>query len=329
MKILTKRQIYLFANLYFAIILSLFITSCATSDDQMLEQISFPEKEKIIEVTNDYLTFKDQKSYDSIHTYLFNHQAFLSSWESSFDKFKSMRTVFDQITTDEQEAISLNMSLAGYESYIHLVREEDGALDAVRVVSDPVTATMVNKNGLLWIGSKLVKFTYSFIIEVENPTDDQVVILRNAHDGKLPSFGKLTGIERKNISRTVTSRASDNCNNVYITNPQRRICGEVYSGSSNYQYIIGLTKHQRRVSLIWWSDNVEKVTLNVTGTVTWGYSSPISVNYSGEENNDNKIEVSVIECLNPCVLSSADLDGAHSCLCDNNEEPECFTNLVE
>lgn len=218
--------------------------------------------------------------------------------------FISMKTAFDNISEANMIKIGKTNSTEGYDGYV-VIEGEGENKEAIRPVTGPVLATLVNKDGLLIVGNELRKYTYRNIFTIKDFTDKDIeLFLKSVYEYNLESDPRVIAktIKRKVVTTYFEEKPKSD-SNARIASEQQCIMsywhGDVFKRgvgklivesidhSVEFDQLTGETYHQRRVMGIWWSDQAPENTVNMTWNVTTGYG-PQSGTYNFTTYNDNR-----------------------------------------
>lgn len=322
----------------FAVVGLLILYSCNQLDSLAPQQ---EEEMPAFSIVDGRLVFRDTESYHKIYRELAENQELRYSWEQQND-FVSMFDAYKNITDEVQERISQAFikdgSLAGYENVLSIVRDADGELEADRNIDNPITARLVNRNGILQVGGSVLKYMRNHVIKVENPTTRQVDLLKRANENSPVNFGTITKVTRMTEYTNASRAGVENCAQTYWSGG-RRVTGELtyYFDGYDITGVLAETKHQKRSLGVWWAGKTHQLRLEVTGTVEWDVifgTSVIDLPYDWpdpvNETSSSTGEILVSYCQGVCYLSDTDVSGIHGCVvCDNsNSDKFCYTNYT-
>ena len=260
----------------------LFIISCETSKDLSpttnLQEQKTTEK---VSISDGILQFATQKDFNDVMVMLSNNQKDLDKWEKQWqnDDFISMRTAFNNINANDIEKVSKNHNLPEYSSFVVIELDVTRDKEAVRVIGDPIVATMVNKDGLVKVGNNMHKYYRDKEVIIKDYNKDKIGYLRNfdikedkekgIEVGKITRKAKL--IEQTKGGRIAYFPADLHCTNYFENN--RRMAGvheyEHTGLGQRHSYKI-ITKNQKRLFGIWWANEAEWVELKGTWAVSDG-----------------------------------------------------------
>lgn len=262
------------------------------------------------------LNFATQKEFGETLEELSKNQKDLEKWEKKWEDsgFISLRRAFKDINEKDILKISKNENLPDYSSFIVIEQDYSGEKEAVRVISDPILATIVNKKGLIKIGNDMYKYYRDKVVIVRNYNESKSTYLTNPNIIK----DEVKGIFIEKISRRVETTnqqknfkmgkvlSDSHCTNYFDSN-------ERMAGVHEWEYQGGaiggrvsfkaITKNQKRFSGIWWASDADW--LEQTGTaglitiqngVPGNYGETYDLSIS-RTNNTNWIEKSVpVQC---------------------------------
>lgn len=242
-----------------------------------------------IAVVDGVLRFSSEKVLAATLRSLYEHQKpqELNEWETKLLGFKSMRRAFNEINSADEEAIGTRGLTEQQSGFIKLIGEGEDR-EAVRVVADPVWATVINSEGVLFIGSTAYKFMYDKVLRVDNFGTTQNAKRR---------FDEPTGRKEFTISRqrivtngqrqtTKAGRVAIQYNNEVVCIQEywhgnwlcckKRFVGEIEASGTDsnpfdqdleFKAMVAASKHQRRTSGVWWADAVPVLRLKFRAEV--------------------------------------------------------------
>lgn len=271
------------------------------------------------------LKFKNLTHLETVVKQLTNHQSSseLIKWESQFKGFTSMRSAFDNLSETDIKKISETESTKGYEDFLLLKPTGESDLEAVRVITSPVLATLFNKEGLVRFGNDAYKYTES-----------KVYVIRDFTSSKLSDLSEINEVIKLEIFRTpIAPKAggrplyNNECNQYYGKN---RLVGDMLlvsplgSGPQIFSRIKAEAKSQKKVLGVWFANKIPWITLTVNGA----YAQPNSgVTLSHQIHVPQQADVSKIE-------NDFDFGGNATVhwmqvgaegLCDDNNVRSCVT----
>ncbi len=192
-------------------------------------------------------------------------------------------------------------------------------------IDHPIFQFLANERGLLQVGDSLKKFTYDWIISVPVRDLELVNALQTSTDFSAASWIPYrTAIKRSKIQETVLNlRAGTNVaaalykpNNLNM----RRVYGETKMVSTGTELVVtSVTKHQRRISGIWFGDEAPTLIHQSSGTVNWGNGTQVDVvdedHLLPNEKSTPNYPLSI--CFPGCIQTSCDVESFHKCgVCD-------------
>jgi hypothetical protein len=279
-KILTiQKKIALLLLTSFSI---LFIISCETGKD-LSPTTNFQEQKTTekVSISDGILQFATQKDFNDVIKMLSNNQKDLDKWEKQWqnDDFISMRTAFNNINANDIEKVSKNHNLPEYSSFVVIELDVTRDKEAVRVIGDPIVATMVNKDGLVKVGNNMHKYYRDKEVIIKDYNKNKISYLesfdikedkeKGIEVGKITRKAKL--IEQTKGGRIAYFPADLHCTNYFENN--RRMAGvheyEHTGLGQRHSYKI-ITKNQKRLFGIWWANEAEWVELKGTWAVSDG-----------------------------------------------------------
>lgn len=231
------------------------------------KQVMTPEPS--LRLTDGHLVFANELAYDKTMEEM-QSDAKHDMIQSQFPAFISMKKAFETISEQDQAKIGGTLDLSGYEGFLTIHKEKSGELSADIVVDDPYLNQILDKNGMIQIGSKWIKYTETHKLEVENPDDSQIAQLRSYQDGKtVPAFAKATSYKALQSNDT---RCGNTQGEAYYTHggKSKRIVGQTLIVSLSCcpgQFVRAVTKHQVKNVGIWWADEASQLGISSTGTI--------------------------------------------------------------
>ena len=223
-----------------------------------------------VRVVDGRLSFANQAAYDKTMKYLVGHQSELAAWEKQFEGYVSMRSAFESITTEQYEEMIERNLYDNYKDVVSVIPSGDEK-EIVANIEDRVASTVVNNRGLVQIGSdvykigrdKVVKFS-KYVAGMENQYN-----ISNAAEGITVNAVKRT-LFKSSAARG--ARPSDERNNsleYWHNTSLRRLIGTVYDwdpGITEGVHIGLQTKHQRRLTGIWYAEAIPSINLSGSGS---------------------------------------------------------------
>lgn len=292
-----------------------------------------------VRLNQDVLHFSSKNAFDRTVADLQKDQSKLDEWERQFQGYVSMRTAYDHLTKDDLEKISMQ-GIDGYENILSITGEGDDR-EIVRNIDDDIMASLVNQDGLLYIGNDAFKVTYNNLIRITDGVNrgaDLRHIYSTAEIKNQPNV-EIQHVERRILNSTLKSKVSavgrdETCYRDYTQrSPKRknRLKGEIWSTDLGalYSSIGARTRHQERILGAWFADKIPQIRLIVTGQVQQLYGAPppivedinfdtgILYNSSGESNTFQF-------CIGvPCEFTINYMTTTHWGVCDDNVVRSC------
>lgn len=258
------------------------LTSCQLDTPTPPERLTEPGLENPVELRNGRLVIDSRADYDKLMNFFYQTQmnkADWTRWKAQFEGFESMKEAYDNLTEAEMDQIDQTLSTEGFESFL-LIRNVDGELEAETHVPNPFLAELVNREGILQIGSVVEKHFYDHKIVLRNPSESDIAALATLKMGDRPSQGEWLPIERNDLGAGARA-GNNNCKNEYAGSPKRRINAtwifekpKFYTPGIGYawdHYFFSEVKNQRRNLRIWWARTANE--LRTTGTASSGNAS--------------------------------------------------------
>lgn len=280
-----KRFVHYYA---FALVATLsFLLSCEKKQIEVEEEV---EDRPVFLTSEGVLKFASEKDLsETISTLRRNQEPEkLTAWETQWKGFTSMRTAFDAIPEAEHESISLNGVPEKYAGCLIITGQGENR-EARRQVSDPVWATILNEDGVVYIGARAYKISYENIARVENYIQhkgSRIAFSESSPEVKI--FPIIRNSKVKIEEDQKSARTAIGYNNEVVCIQEywhggflcckKRFVGEIETTgvSSNpfdqdvlFTYIYAASKHQRRTTGIWWNDEVPELRLKFESTVNY------------------------------------------------------------
>ena len=289
-----------------------------------------------MKVVDGILHLPNQKTFDDLTQDLAKKQDKLSDFESKFSGFVSIRTAFAALKDIDAESIAKNGITERYKGFVSVIGNDESK-EITRTITDPILATLVNKDGLLRIADQLYKFEYNkfYILKLKNGVSSKV-----SFDEK--SEGVIVGKVTHSTSPNAKVAASTTCIQEYwVGNSKRRMAGDIdYSeytanGGSQYSNVTIYTKHQKRVFGIWWSTNIPM--LSFSGNLiahnvgswssgNWGIQHPI--NFERACNDCCSEEISFpSQCPSGCAPTVSNVNTDHTAYCSDGYYRTCSISI--
>lgn len=302
------------------------------------ELVKATQTEEKIDLVNGRLKFSSRKAFDQLMGELSKQQTpkELDKWEAQWPGFVSMRKAFNQITEQDIVKIATN-GTKGYDGYLTLTGKGEDR-ETVRNVDNHVLATLVNKDGIVLIGDKAYKFRYGSIVKMNGYTDAKIAKFQDA-----TATSEADGVEVLPVKRKIMGSKTEpldggrqiNCEQLYWHGGslccRKRLLGELYATevSDGWNGIGGYTKHQRKSSGVWWSDQAPEVRFVLHAVVyfpgsfnpsvidrdVYGYDDGIvEYSYYPLDSNGNGLRIS----------GMTEFNTYHSSVCDDGRFRECY-----
>ncbi|MFK7924012.1 MAG: hypothetical protein AB8H47_18785 [Bacteroidia bacterium] len=260
--------------------------------------------------------------------------------ELNKEGFYSMRQAYSDISeSDIQEIIDNDaIVLSRMDNYLTIRAGTDRELEAISVIPDPFYARVVNSEGLIQIGDKVYRYFYPYMLEVESPSESQIMELMSLKEGSIPNYATLISLDREVISqnsqsRTTTCSGNTNAKPEYASSPKRRInatlrkvCKYDCSQCMRNIFFYSEVKNQRKSAGIWWPREADEITTNLSGTMSglpyadpslgWSFGPPTPNYASYTDYYENKIDFLFAYLITPSCFpynnSTFDFTGSHS-----------------
>ncbi len=285
-------------------------------------------------VVDGILQLPSQKLFNDLTKDLAKQQDKLNDFESKFSGFISMRTAFSALTENDAENIVKNGITERYKGFVSIIGHDESQ-EITRTITDPILATLVNKDGLLMIEGKLYRFEYDkfYVLKLKNGASSRVSFDEKS-DGVI--VGKITYGGAPNAKIT----ASNTCIQEYwVGNNKRRMAGDIdysyYSlpGGTFYVNVTLYTKHQRRIlGVSWWTTNADDMLLQ--GSIKIDNGNSVYTDYfSSPSSSDGWIERSYPSgCVNTpagtiCGTVYSNINTFHRAKCNDNVVRYCSLSM--
>ncbi len=267
----------------------------------------------------------------------------LAQWESNFRSFTSLQNAYNNIPDEELVKIAENNSTQDYENIVTFVGEgEERAL--VMTVDDPILARIFNKEGLVQIGEKIYKITYSnlYITSVDNLNK----LTLSSNQKQLESENVVVEeITRSYINSTshesLKILGSQECIQEYrmrggIGGIRKRLIGRLYTtnAGSLYSSAGASTRHQQFILGVWVRKSTQAIRLKLSGQFTqyFGEYPPYTefINYdTGEVRDDGREAYQFEFCAGvSCRFTITNGQSYHWGRVDNGDIKECNLSLL-
>lgn len=290
-----------------------------------------------VKLVNGVLHIPSLKHFRQITENLTKKRDKLDEFEHQFAGFISVRTAFSQLTDVDAEKIATNGLTAQYKGYVSVIGEGE-TKEITRTITDPILATLVNREGLLVIGNTAHKFYYDKFY-MSNLQNNASRIDFNEKDAGV-SIGRVT--HGNALASNARGAASIHCLHEYwVGNNKRRLAGDIdYSeyytnGALHYRNVTVYTKHQKRVLGTWWT--MDTNSLSLTGSIKihnldswetgiWGTQFTYSINHSCTD--CGWLEESFgSNCPTGCAPTYTDINTSHSGQLTNGSWEGCNLSL--
>jgi|GEM_PF-4976812 len=298
---------------------------------------NMPNPKDDLTVEDGVLRFSSIDMFEKTLSLLQKDQSALDEWEKRFPGFTSMRTAFNNLTEEDIVKISTTGSTKGYEGYLSLIGEGENR-EAVMNTDDNLLGTVLNKEGIVFIGEDMYKVTYQKLIKVGDYKANKNIIanLGDVTSSNLPKGIQVYAVEHQYSERPVNAAArTETCIREYWHGGalccKKRFVGQLYTTKVGvlYSSVGGKTIHQRRTSGIWWADKIPEIRLQITGNFTQfipgGVINNIPVNYdTGIQYDDSGDKNNFEFCVNfKCEFQINSMSSYHYGRCDDNVVREC------
>jgi hypothetical protein len=251
-----------------------------------------------IEVKDGRLHFASEELFRATIKQLGQQQNALAEWEKQFSGFTSMRTAFSQLTDEDYYKIASG-NLAPYQDIVTVIGEGEEK-EAMRVISDGILATLVSKDGFLYVGNKAYKFSWDQMHIVEDFTAEKLKGINfEAGQGTgefktMPIVHRLKRIQNQPLPSGKTA-ASIWCIKEYDFNGKKRMAGDIdYTDAGDfYSSANVMTKHQQRILGVWYAQNTGWVLASGSATSA---ANKYTINFStGKLGNNGYVDYTFTE----------------------------------
>ncbi len=222
---------------------------------------------------NGYLVFEDEAHFQNIYADILAHPEKIGTWKKQISGFVSMQDAYESISETEREIIGRTGDISKYEHFLELNRDTDGSVEADIKTLNGIIANFVDANGVMKVGNVGVRYTKTQKIIMANFTKTQYSELINANENNsLPNI-KIVNI--RNLENKIRGTWSLSYNYYWHGSAYKRVRGESWVTDEftdidnlfTHSAIVSETKHQRRLTGIWWAANSTKLSVVGTGSV--------------------------------------------------------------
>lgn len=269
----------------------------------------------------------------------------LDNWEKQWAGFQSVRSAYNAITEADQSLISAKNSVENtkYAGFMTLIGEGEER-EAVRNVTDDILATLVSKEGLIYVGEQAFHYSYARKVTIDNFSKySKNELLAFAAAPKSSSEDVTSRVFNRKILKTGLKNTSDpnakqvSCLNDYwhggVLCCKKRMVGEIEAldggGSfSDYEAVYARTKHQRRQSGIWYLDQAPLLRID-NSTVTVQDDNNFHTFYMENQSasDDGSFTRRFTTVANGVTVSGFEIhswDSNHSAICDDQGDRPCY-----
>ncbi|WP_077920558.1 hypothetical protein [Spirosoma sp. 209] len=225
-----------------------------------------------VQVIDGRLKFSSKEKFDKTVQLLAQQQDRLAEFEKKFNGFVSVRTAFNQMTDHDNESVAMRGIGESYKSYVAIiVKGEDKEI--ARTITDPILATLVSKDGWIYIGNDAYYVTRDQFELVKNRSASKIA---DVMAGRLNRSDVIHGTVSHQPQNSAGARRADSqtCIQEYFDGSnKRRMAGDIdyefynAAGGTFYKSLTIYTKHQRRNFGTYWTQ-LNAPRLNISGSVT-------------------------------------------------------------
>jgi hypothetical protein len=232
------------------------VLSCQKSiDTDLTLSNAEPSSVTDVKVVDGVVHIPNRNTFVELVQNLSKEQDKLGDFESKLGGYISMKTVFANLEESDAESIVKNGVTEKYKGFVSVVGAGESQ-EITRSITDPILATLVNRDGLLVIADEVYKFEYDkfYISKLKNKS------LRLGFDvNSADKIGKITHGNSPSSNGRVAN--SEHCIDEYwVGANKRRMAGDVdygifsVPGGNFYTNVTIYTKHQKRVlGTSWWT----------------------------------------------------------------------------
>lgn len=249
------------------------IVSCQKSESFEPEEVYNGGRTAEIQVLDGRLKFSSREEFNETVRLLAKQQDKLEDFEKKFDGFVSVRTAFSKMTDKDNETIAKQGVGESYKGYVAIVGAGEDK-EITSTIVDPILATLVSKDGWVYIGSDAYYFTRDKFKQVRNSSATKIA---NVMAGKLTGPDVINGTvshERKGSAGARPAGTVECIHDYFDGSNKRRMAGDIdytfYDGASvgvSYESLTIYTKHQRRNLGTYWT-YIEAPILSLNGSLT-------------------------------------------------------------
>ncbi|MBC3787299.1 hypothetical protein [Spirosoma utsteinense] len=260
--------------------------------------------------------------------YLVNHQSELSAWEKQFEGYVSMRNAFESITAKQYEEMIEHNLYDNYKDVLSVIPSGDEK-EIVANIEDRVASTVVNDRGLIQIGSDVYKIDRDKVVKFSKYTTG---IEGNQYSSSNVAEGITVNAIKRGLFKSSSvrgARPNDERNNIieyWHNTSKRRLIGTVYDwgpGITEGVHIGLQTKHQRRLTGIWYAEEIPSINLIGSGSYQTYQNGvpvggPIAFNTGTLSSSNNNYLNYTIQYGGSYGYSFVSVSSTHSGTCKDN-----------
>jgi hypothetical protein len=319
------------------IVVMVLVVSCQKNWDMDLASETSESPNQEAKVIDGVLHIPTQKMFREITEKLVKERSALESFERNFTGFVSMKMAFSKLNENDAENITKNGVTDQYKGFVSVIGEGE-TQEITRTITDPILATLVNKDGLLVIENKIHKFHYDkfYAMSLQSSTasagfDEKTIGV---------SLGKVA---HRNSPNAKIASSTTCIQEYWVGGNKRRLAGDVdyteyyLNGGLQYKNVTVYTKHQKRVlGTSWWT--MDTGSLSLTGSIKihnvqslntgiWGTQFTYQINQSC--NNCGLLQEPFgTNCPNAgCAPTYSNINTTNSGMCTDGQYRSCSISL--
>lgn len=314
-------------KLCIGLFLSLFLMVACQKEQNLTPQVEESTKKILpqldgVQLIDNHLVFESQDAYNSVTATLNKNTTEAKSIiQANFPEFVSLEDAYNNISESERERISETGDLTGYEDIVKLQRGTDGEISAEFNTGLNQLSILVNSKGIIQIGKEFRKIEYDNTYSLSKEQFNAFT-----REGKIGTFLKKEANNIVTLGETgmndTNARASRTCD-ARTDGKKKRVRGKVQYASGE---IIVMSKHQKRVSWVWWTNQAQN--LSYSGSVTWNSNQNGAQSWSSSQSctNCSKVQEAVFQSVNGESVSNIHFSISHSGT-SGGHSGTCSTNL--
>lgn len=279
-----------------------------------------------------WLVFSSQDHFSRTFKSLFKDLPTLESFDVTHG-YTSFFNAWRSISEKEYEAlvpkILAGESLGELSHMIFFSPNSNRELEEQTHIDQPILQFLANEKGLLQVGDSLKKYTYDWVVSV--PVNDLSLVdkLQTSTDFSSASWEPYKiAIRRSQMQEPVQHlRAGTNVASAQYKpgrRNMRRVYGETnFVSSGQFDLVLSRTRHQRRISGIWFGDNAPTLIHEHVGSVDWDEGNQVDdVDFEitlPNESSTPSYTISLCDTwVDDCEQTDCEIDSFHGCgVCDN------------